>query len=158
LDNVKERAEHDIVVRGLRAALAPLCDTVCETGPHLHALRHVRHLRTGFSGVLKAPLHVLDLVGRLHPTAAVGGAPRGAALAWLDAHEHMDRGLYAGPFGAFDRAGNGLFVVAIRSGLMDARGARLFAGAGIVAGSLVAREFSETRWKLEGLLHALGVA
>jgi isochorismate synthase len=158
LDNVKERAEHDIVVRGLRAALAPLCDTVCETGPHMHALRHVRHLRTGFSGVLKAPLHVLDLVGRLHPTAAVGGAPRGAALAWLDAHEQMDRGLYAGPFGAFDRAGNGLFVVAIRSGLMDARGARLFAGAGIVAGSLVAREFSETRWKLEGLLHALGVA
>jgi len=156
--NVKERAEHDIVVRGLRAALAPLCERVCETGPHLHALRHVQHLRTALSGTLKTPLHVLDLVARLHPTAAVGGTPRGAALAWLHAHEATDRGLYAGPFGAFDRAGNGLFVVAIRSGLLDTREARLFAGAGIVAGSLAASEWRETRWKLKGLLHAIGVA
>jgi len=158
LCNVKERAEHDIVVRGLRAALAPLCERVRETGPHLHALRHVQHLRTALSGTLKTPLHVLDLVARLHPTAAVAGTPRGAALAWLDAHEATDRGLYAGPFGAFDRAGNGLFVVAIRSGLLDPREARLFAGAGIVAGSRAASEWRETRWKLKGLLHAIGVA
>ncbi len=156
--SVKECAEHDLVVRGLRAALAPLCERVCETGPHLHALRHVVHLRTALSGVLKAPLHVLDLVARLHPSAAVGGTPRDAALAWLDAHEQADRGFYAGPFGGFDRAGDGLFVVAIRSGLLGTRQARLFAGAGIVAGSRAAREWCETRWKLKGLLHALGAA
>jgi isochorismate synthase len=158
LCNVKERAEHDIVVRGLRAALAPLCERLRETGPHIHALRHVQHLRTALSGALKAPLHVLDLVARLHPTAAVGGTPRAAALAWLDAHEAADRGLYAGPFGTFDRTGNGLFVVAIRSALVGTREARLFAGAGIVRGSLAAREWCETRWKLRGLLHAIGVA
>jgi isochorismate synthase EntC len=124
----------------------------------VHALRHVQHLRTALSGSLKAPLHVLDLVARLHPTAAVGGTPRAAALAWLDAHEAADRGLYAGPFGTFDRTGNGLFVVAIRSALVGTREARLFAGAGIVRGSLAAREWCETRWKLRGLLHAIGVA
>jgi isochorismate synthase len=156
--NIKERAEHDLVVRGLRAALAPLCERVRETGPHVHALRHVLHLRTALSGVLKTPLHVLDLVARLHPTAAVAGTPRDAALAWLDAHERADRGFYAGPFGAFDRNGNGLFVVAIRSGLLGTHQARLFAGAGIVAGSLAAREWRETRWKLKGLLHAIGAA
>lgn len=153
--NVKERAEHELVVRGLRAALAPLCERVRETGPHLHVLRHVLHLRTALSGVLTAPVHVLDLVARLHPSAAVAGTPRDAALAWLDAHERADRGFYAGPFGAFDRDGNGLFVVAIRSGLLDTHQARLFAGAGIVAGSLAAREWSETRWKLKALLHAI---
>ncbi len=155
--NVKQRAGHELIVRGLRAALEPLCERWSECGPHLHALRHHIHLRTGLSGVLKAPLHVLDLVARLHPTATIGRTPRGAALPWLDAHAHADHGLHAGPFGAFDRAGNGEFVVAIRSGVLTAHEARLFAGAGIVAGSHAAREFSEERWKLEGMLRAVGV-
>ena len=101
---------------------------------------------------------MLDLVARLHPTPAVGGAPQAAALAWIAAHEHVERGLYAGPFGAFDRAGNGEFIVAIRSGLLAASEAHLFAGAGIVAGSEAQGELRETRWKLRGLLAALGVA
>jgi len=153
----KERCEHDIVVRAIRSTLAPHCELLSASGPHLHPLRHVVHLRTGFSGLLKDPMHVLDLVARLHPTPAVGGAPRLAALAWLDAHEHADRGFFAGPFGAFDRHGDGQFVVAIRSGVLTRSAAHLYAGAGIVAGSRSAAELLETRWKLRGLLGAVGV-
>jgi isochorismate synthase len=153
----KDRAEHAVVAREIRTLLAPLCESVTEEGPHVHRLRHVSHLRTRFEGILKEPGHVLDLVARLHPTSAVGGAPRIAALAWLAEHEHIERGLYAGPFGAFDRDGNGEFVVAIRSGLLAADEAHLFAGAGIVEGSEVGSEFCETRWKLQGLMAAMGV-
>jgi isochorismate synthase len=152
----KERREHEIVVRSIRATLAPHCELLSASGPHLHPLLHLVHLRTGFAGVLKEPMHVLDLVAQLHPTPAVGGSPRRAALAWLCAHEHADRGFFAGPFGAFDRNGDGQFVVAIRSGLLTSTAAHLYAGAGIVAGSETATELSETRWKLRALLGAIG--
>jgi menaquinone-specific isochorismate synthase len=153
----KDRAEHAIVAREIRTLLAPLYASLNVEGPHLHRLPHVSHLRTRFEGILKEPLHVLDLVARLHPTSAVGGAPRIAALAWLAEHEHAERGFYAGPFGAFDRDGNGEFVAAIRSGLLGPGEAHLFAGAGIVAGSEVESELCETRWKLQGLMAAMGV-
>jgi menaquinone-specific isochorismate synthase len=157
LQSHKDRSEHAIVASGIRAVLAPRCASLSESGLALHRLRHVTHLRTRFEGILDRPRHVLDLAARLHPTAAVGGAPRRAALAWLAAHEQADRGLYAGPFGAFDRKGNGEFVVAIRAGLLAAGEAHLFAGAGIVAGSEIESELRETRCKLRGLLAALGV-
>ncbi len=153
----KDRAEQAIVAREIRALLAPLCESLTIDGPHLHRLRHVSHLRTRFEGILREREHVLDLVASLHPTSAVGGAPRITALAWLAEHEHAERGFYAGPFGAFDRDGNGEFVVAIRSGLLGRREAYLFAGAGIVDGSAVESELCETRWKLQGLMTALGV-
>jgi isochorismate synthase len=152
----KNRLEHAIVAREIRASLAPLYESLAADGPHLHRLHHVSHLRTRFDGILKQPVHVLDLVARLHPTPAVGGTPRSAALAWLAQHEHADRGLYAGPFGAFDRDGNGEFLVAIRSALLGANEAHLFAGAGIVQGSEVESELCETRWKLQGLMTAIG--
>jgi isochorismate synthase len=152
----KDRDEHAIVARDICTLLEPLYESLTIDGPHVYRLRHVSHLRTRFAGILKKPEHVLDLVARLHPTPAVGGAPRIAALAWLAEHEHTDRGLYAGPFGAFDRDGNGEFVVAIRSGLLGAEEAHLFAGAGIVAGSEAESELRETRWKLRGLMAAMG--
>jgi isochorismate synthase len=155
--NPKDRAEHSIVAQEIRAVLDPLCESLIATGPEVHPLRHLSHLRTRFEGRLKEPVHVLELVAKLHPTSAVGGTPRHAALDWLAEHEHADRGLYAGPIGAFDRSGNGEFAVAIRSGLLAAGEAHLFAGAGIIDGSDARSEFRETRWKLAGLLAALGV-
>ena len=145
------------MVREIRALLEPLCATLRADPTQVHLLRHVAHLRTRFEGILAKPHHVLDLVARLHPTPALGGAPRAAALAWLAAHEHIERGLYAGPFGAFDRAGNGEFAVAIRSGLFAAGEAQLFAGAGIIEGSAACSELCETRWKLRSLLSAIGI-
>lgn len=53
----------------------------------------------------------------LHPTPAVCGRPRPAALAALTAAEPFDRGFYAGPFGWV--SGNAAeFAVAIRSALV----------------------------------------
>jgi isochorismate synthase len=155
--SLKERHEHDIVVRQIRSVLEPLNHSLGANGPELRRLRHGAHLRTRFQGVLKQPTHVLELASRLHPTPAVGGSPGAAALAWLAQHEHVDRGFYAGPFGVFDSAGDGEFIVAIRSGLRSAREAHLYAGSGIVGGSEVTSELRETRWKLRGLLAAFGV-
>jgi isochorismate synthase len=155
--SAKETAEHAIVVREIRTALAPFCARIASDVPVPLRLRHLLHLRTRIVATLARPQHVLDLVAALHPTPAVGGTPRRAALAWLAAHEQADRGFYGGPFGAFDGDGDGHFVVAIRSGLLHAGVAHLFAGAGIVAGSHAGTEWTETRWKLRSLMTAIGV-
>jgi isochorismate synthase EntC len=101
-------------------------------------------------------LDVLDLVARLHPTPAVGGFPRGQALAAIHRLEAIDRGWYAGPFGWAGLDGEGEFAVAIRSALVSGSTASLFAGSGIVAGSDPEAELIETELKLRPMLSALG--
>ena len=86
---------------------------------------------------------------------AVGGAPRRAALDWLAEHEELDRGWYAGPVGFVDAEGGGEFCVALRSALLHGEEARLYAGAGIVAGSGPADELRETQLKFRAVLGAL---
>ena len=54
-----------------------------------------------------------------------------------------------------DSRGEGEFCVALRSGLIRGGVARLFAGAGIVEGSIPRRELVETRLKLRALLAPL---
>ncbi|MGC4088458.1 MAG: isochorismate synthase [Polyangiaceae bacterium] len=159
MESAKNRAEQAIVVRELLKAFEPIAKSLEHTPiPEIHRLRHLAHLRTKIAGELREPLHVLDLVERLHPTPAVGGVPSAAALNWIAEHEPDERGWYAGPIGWIDAQGDGAFAVALRSGLLERDRATLYAGAGIVEGSDAHNELAETRWKLELLLGAFGVA
>lgn len=157
LASEKDREEHAVVVDMLRATLAPLVeDLVVDPRPRIVRLPTVQHLATEFAGRLRADDGLLGLVGRLHPTPAVGGWPRKAALAYIEEEEGLDRGWYAGPIGWVDLAGDGEFVVAIRSGVVSGARASLFAGCGIVADSEPAREWDEAEWKLRALASGLG--
>lgn len=159
MESLKDRAEQAIVVRELLHVLSPVASELSHAKtPEIHRLRHVAHLRTRIRGVLREPLHVLDLVERLHPTPAVGGVPSAQALSWIAEHEPDERGWYAGPIGWVDSEGDGAFAVALRSGLLERDHGWLYAGAGIVHGSDARSELNETRWKLQALLGALGVS
>ena len=118
-------------------------------------LANVQHLHTPFEGVLSNGEGVLDLAQRLHPTPAVAGFPRDQALAWLARSEELDRGWYAGGVGVVGPKGEGEYCVAIRSGLFGPYGARLFAGAGVVEGSVPQFEDAEVGQKLAGLKEVL---
>ncbi len=158
LASAKDRAEHAIVRGALVGALGELCDGVeAATEPSVRALANVYHLQTDVRGRLRAGRSVFDLVARLHPTPAVGGSPRPAALRFLAEREGLDRGWYAGPVGWVGRAG-GEFAVALRSGLVRGAEAWLFAGCGIVADSDPAREYDESRAKLRAMEQALAAA
>ncbi|HEX7134818.1 MAG TPA: chorismate-binding protein, partial [Iamia sp.] len=98
---------------------------------------------------------VLELVAALHPTPAVCGRPRAAALEVIDELEGFDRGPYAGAVGWTDRHGNGEWAVAIRSAVIDGAHARVFAGNGMVADSDPPTELVETRAKLQAVLGVL---
>ncbi|GAB4423483.1 MAG: isochorismate synthase [Chloroflexi bacterium OHK40] len=159
LASAKDRHEHAVVVERIRAALADVCAEVqAPATPTLMKLRNVQHLFTPLTGRIRADAGVLDLVARLHPTPAVGGQPREAALAWIREREQFDRGWYAAPVGWVDARGQGEFAVALRSALVGRHEASLFAGAGIVAASDPEREERETQIKLRAMLEALGVS
>ena len=152
-ESKKDQEEHSAVVRAVRNALAPLCATLdVPESPRLLRVEGIQHLETPIAGTLRGAANLLDLAGRLHPTPAVAGAPRAAALAWLHEHEALARGWYAGGVGWIDTAGGGELCAALRSGLVCGTDARLYAGAGIVAASNPEAELVETRLKLRALL------
>ena len=158
LASVKDGAEHAIVRRALVGALAELCDDVqADAEPSLLALANVYHLHTNVRAWLRPGRTLLDLVARLHPTPAVGGAPREPALRFLRARERLDRGWYAAPIGWIGRDG-GEFAVGLRSALVQGDTAWLFAGCGIVADSDPEREYAESLHKLRAMERALAAA
>jgi isochorismate synthase len=157
-DSSKNGAEHDFVVRHIESVLRACCDDVeVAREPTLLRNRTVQHLCTDIRARRRAeaPVSLLDLVGRLHPTPAVGGAPREAALEWLAAHESFDRGWFAGPVGFLQSDGDGEFAVALRSALLRGRHATAWAGAGIVARSDPEAEYTETELKFRAVLGPL---
>lgn len=157
-DSNKNGAEHAIVVRHLEDVLTGCCDdVVVAREPTLLRTRTVQHLCTEIRARRRASdrVSLLELVGRLHPTPAVGGAPRDAALQWLAEHEAVDRGWFAGPVGFLQSDGNGEFAVALRSALARGRTATAWAGAGIVTRSQPMAEFTETELKLRTVLGPL---
>jgi len=157
LASAKERTEHAIVASALRQAFDDVCTrVVADAEPRIERLPNLQHLLTSIRGQLAPGRTVLDVVARLHPTPAVGGAPRGPALDLLRRCESLDRGWYAGALGWLNRAGDGEFSVGIRSALVHGTEATLFAGCGIVADSDAAAEYAESTWKLRPMLAALG--
>lgn len=152
----KDQREHAFAARSVAAALAPVC-TSCSVSPEPFLLRldNVQHLATEVRGTLADDTSVLSLLDRLHPTAAVGGTPRDPAAALIRRLEGMDRGRYAGPVGWVAADGDGELGIALRCAELSGARARLFAGAGIVAGSLPEDELEETRIKLRAMQGAL---
>lgn len=156
LASAKERREHDAVVEHLRSRLASAGVALepFPASPQVRTLPGIQHLRTPLRGRAGTePGAVLDLVGALHPTPAVGGLPAGTAIEFLRRHESSGRGWFAGPVGWTDLAGNGEFFLALRSGLVDSSSneVSLFAGSGVVAGSDPSAELAETDTKLNAL-------
>ncbi len=157
LASEKDREEHAVVVDMLRETLSPLAVRLdIQPTPHTVTLPTLQHLASEASGELRDDLGILDLVDRLHPTPAVGGWPRKEAEELLAEQEHLDRGWYAAPVGWVDAQGDGEFVVAIRSGVIEGDHASVFVGCGIVGDSEPDREWAESSMKLEGLVMMLG--
>lgn len=155
LASEKDREEHAIVVRAIRAALESTgADVTMPSEPAIRALRHVLHLHTPIRATLREPRHVLELAAALHPTPAVGGTPTAVAMDWI-ARREQPRGWYGSPVGWFDLDGNGELAVAIRAGVLAGPRATLYAGCGVVSGSDADRELAETEIKLQPILGAL---
>ena len=90
----------------------------------------------------------------LHPTPAVAGTPVGEAKMLLREVEAYNRGFFAGACGYVDGAGDGEFSVALRTGVFDGEIGWVYAGCGIVEGSVADDEYDEIGMKLMTILSA----
>lgn len=155
-DSDKERREHGAVTDAIVDGLRPLAESVqVASEPSVLALPNVIHLLTPIRAQLKDGVDASEVVRVLHPTPAVGGAPRDRALSFLREHEGLDRGWYAGVVGWMGE-GAAELMVALRSALLRGETARVFVGAGVVAGSTPEAEWRETEAKSLPMLEALG--
>lgn len=155
LASAKDVREHELSVDSVTNVLADVCGELTIEGPFLMKLANVQHIATRVSGAASGAHTALEIAGLLHPTAAVCGAPRAAAMKAIRRLEGMDRGRYSGPVGWVDANGDGEFGIALRCAEVDGTRARLFAGNGIVADSRPEAELEETRLKLRAMQDAL---
>lgn len=151
------RHEHQVTIDAVHDTLLAFASYVdYEPEPSVVPLANVAHLATRVEGRLShPPASVLELVDALHPTPAVCGRPREAALALIAELEGLDRGRYAGAVGWVDAEGNGAWAVSIRGAEIDGRVARVIGGNGIVGDSDPPTELIETRAKLQAMLSAI---
>jgi anthranilate synthase component 1 len=119
---------------------------------------HVQHIVSTVNGVLKDNLDCYDALKSCFPAGTVSGAPKIRAMQIIDEQEPQNRGIYAGAVGyiGFDR--NLEFAIAIRTVIVQENRASIQVGAGIVADSVPANEWSETEGKAAAMLRAIEMA
>lgn len=160
----KQRHEHDIAIQSLTTQLAPFSEAMnAHSEPFILELPNVWHLASDVKAELaEVEGHVptcLALINALHPTAAVCGTPTTVAGALIRKLEHLDRGPYAGPVGWLDAAGNGEWGIALRGAVIESpHTVRLYAGCGVVDGSVPETELAETWAKFRPMLESLGIS
>jgi len=158
LHDPKERLEHALVVQAIREKLSHLTDDLTiPDAPQVYRLSNIQHLYTPIKGHLKHNDGILPIVEALHPTPALGGAPRDRAMDFIRQAEPVPRGWYAAPVGWIDSRLDGMFGVAIRSAVSEDRRVWLYAGAGIVGDSIPQKEWDETALKFKPMLNAHGI-
>jgi isochorismate synthase len=158
LGSEKEQHEHAIVTRAIRQALEPYCISLSiPSKPSILELPGIQHLYSEIFGTVHTgkDISILEILGDLHPTPAVGGTPRQKALEWLSKNENLERGWYSGPVGWVNDRGEGDFAIALRAALLRGNRAHLHAGAGIVSGSVPEEELRETELKMKAAFSAI---
>ena len=156
LGREKEVLEHRLVIESIQRRLDSIGLNNFEEGrSRLLRLANLQHIRTPLRAQLPSGVHPFDALCALHPTPAMGGTPRESALSLVRKLEGSQRGWYSGVTGWLDSKGRGEFIVPIRCGKIMPESLTLYAGAGLVEGSVPEQEKIETDWKLQAMLEVI---
>ncbi|MGQ0287072.1 isochorismate synthase [Pasteurellaceae bacterium 22721_9_1] len=156
LNDPKNDHENLLVVKDICDNLANYVEDIHVAPVEVKRLRRVQHLRRAIQGQLKSDFSDVACLTAIHPTAAVSGLPQQSAVQFLQKTENFDRSWYAGTLGVMSQL-QSEFCVTIRSAFIEQNKIRVFAGAGIVAGSVPLLEWNEIERKASGLVSLLAV-
>ncbi|SHN34202.1 isochorismate synthase [Cyclobacterium lianum] len=121
-----------------------------ELGPKTTIAGGLLHLKSEFVVDMKAtnfPQLGTVMLQLLHPTSAVCGMPKTAALSFIQANETFDRSYFSGFIGPVNMEGETALYVNLRCAKLENTEALLFAGAGITEDSIPSKEWEETEMK-----------
>ncbi|GAA1411219.1 anthranilate synthase component I [Oerskovia paurometabola] len=161
LADPKERAEHIMLVDLSRNDLVKVCDPASVEVVEFMATKrfsHIMHLCSTVVGTLREGARALDVLRATFPAGTLSGAPKPRAIALIDELEPASRGIYGGTVGYFDFDGNMDMAIAIRTALIRDGRASVQAGGGIVADSVPALEYEESRNKAAAAVRAVQLA
>ncbi|RNI22508.1 chorismate-binding protein [Rufibacter latericius] len=126
-----------------------------EMGPRTVMAGNLLHLRTDFSAAMDEvgfPQLGTQMLDLLHPTSAVGGMPKVAALQMIDELELHDRRFYSGFLGPVQLGQETNLFVNLRCVELGLDTVTAYAGAGMTADSVPAKEWQETEFKMQTVL------
>jgi len=144
--NVKERAEHLMIVDLLRNDLGQLARPGTVSAPRcptLVSLPTVHHLVSEVSCRLRPGWTLPSLFAAVFPGGSITGAPKRRTVEIIDSLEDHRRGVYCGAIVILEPRGV-TASIPIRTGVVSRRGIELCSGGGIVADSDPEAERCET--------------
>ena len=133
-----------------RNDLSKVCDPASvevATLMELKRFSHIQHISSTVTGVLRPDADALDALVATFPAGTLSGAPKPRAIQLIDDFEPAARGVYGGVVGYFDLSGDADLAIAIRTASLKDGVASVQAGAGVVADSVPALEYEESRNK-----------
>lgn len=160
-ENLKERAEHVMLLDLERNDLGRICEPGSIAVDELMALEsyaHVHHIVSNVRGRLRAEVGPGAALRAVFPGGTITGCPKVRVMEIIAELEGEGRGPYTGAFGYLSRDGRLDTNILIRTMVWQRGEVSFRAGAGIVADSQPQAELEETRAKARGLLLALGDA
>jgi len=161
IGNPKERAEHIMLVDLERNDLGRLCSAGTVRVDDLlsvESYRHVHHLVSGISGMLRHKTTPVDVLRAVFPGGTITGCPKIRTIEIIGALEGEPRGPYTGSVGYINRDGSMDFNILIRTIVASGSQIEWRAGGGIVADSIPDQEIRETEAKARGMMDAIGVS
>jgi anthranilate synthase component 1 len=115
---------------------------------------HVMHIVSNVECELKPGLDAIDVLKATFPAGTVSGAAKVRAMEIIDELEPSKRGIYAGAVGYLGFNGDMDLAIALRTAVIKDNMLYVQAGAGIVADSVPASEWTETQNKARAVLRA----
>jgi anthranilate synthase component 1 len=115
---------------------------------------HVMHIVSNVEATLKPGLAAIDVLKATFPAGTVSGAAKVRAMEIIDELEPTKRGIYAGAVGYLSFNGDMDLAIALRTAVVKNDTLFVQAGAGIVADSVSASEWTETQNKARAVLRA----
>jgi len=159
INNVKERAEHIMLIDLERNDLGRVCRPGTVEVNELmvvESYEHVHHIVSNVRGELTSQASPVRAIKAVFPGGTITGCPKVRCMEIIAELELQGRGFYTGSMGYLGRNGNLDLNILIRTMLLRDQFVSFRTGAGIVADSDPARELEETQEKAIGLLLALG--
>src|SRR5438876_2487216 len=161
LSDEKERAEHIMLVDLGRNDVGRVAQPGTVSVPRLMEIErysHVMHIVSDVVGKLRPGLRPIDALRACFPAGTLTGAPKIRAMEIIAELEADQRGPYGGAIGFFNRDGDLVTAITIRTLVLKDGVAHIQAGAGVVADSAPTTEYQETLNKANAVLAAVAEA